>query len=157
MTILSVCTLSLATCCLKLGLTLVLLLFVFSIQVPFLHQFLVVSITTKAQQISVDISWLRGYPLTSPGGSQVLPLYHWFTAVLLSPKSHELLSPNNKRYDITNFLAARARHYISQNEKCHRYQGWTIHLLGWEVSLLKGLDTILLMKGSVFSGQARLL
>ena len=63
--------------------------FSFSLSIFFLSSALcqLKSIITKSQLIFVDISWLRGYPLISLGGSRVLSLHLWFTAVLESSKN----------------------------------------------------------------------
>ena len=52
-------------------------------------------------------------------------------------------------------FANRARHYIFKEEKCFFLKGWTLHLLGREVSLLIEPDTIFIRMGSILANRAR--
>ena len=57
-----------------------------------------------------------------------------------------LLGPETTFMRNKSVCAIKARHYISYKGKCPCYDGQMVHLLGQEVSLLLGPDTICIRK-----------
>ena len=65
-----------------------------------------------------------------------------------------LVGPETMFIRKRSIVANRAGHYINEDGKCPCFYGRTLHSIGWEVLLLIGLDSLVIMKGSVLTTRA---